>query len=477
MRAQSIFVAPLLALLACTSASSGNVAATTPAPTVSSSAGPASHATPTNPSGSSTRSAAATTGYADWPTYHGGNNRAGRALSMPKVSGTLRIARRLTLDGAVYASPIVVRGITVVATENNTVYAFNSRYVQIWKRHLGAPSPQSQRPCGNIDPLGITGTPVYDSAQNSVYVAPEYSGSPPRHELVSLNFATGAVKWHKSIDFAGVDRGAMQQRGALIAVGTRIWVPFGGLAGDCGQYKGRVVGLLRTDGTAPRIFTVPTTREAGIWTPPGPTADVAGNIFVSVGNGESGVGDPYDYSDSVLRLGTDGKRHDSFSPTTWASDNAVDLDLGSQGPAIVGPWIFIAGKSGTAYVLRRSHLGGIGGQVSSRKNLCAGSYGGTAANGYIVYVPCKDGVRAIRIDSVGTMHLLWRVSAAGSPVVGGGRIWSVDSGAGVLHAYDGTGASRGSIAVGTTSRFATPALYGRGVYVPTLTGLTVVSWS
>ena len=25
---------------------------------------------------------------------------------------------------------------------------------------------------------------------------------------------------------------------------------------------------------------------------------------------------------------------DSFSPTTWASDNAADLDLGSQGPAL-----------------------------------------------------------------------------------------------------------------------------------------------
>jgi hypothetical protein len=473
MRVQSIFVVPLLAVVACTSASSGNAASTTPAPTVSSR--PASHAAPARTSASSTRSAAAA-GYADWPTYHGGNNRAGRALSMPTVSGPLRIAKKLTLDGAVYASPIVVRGITVVATENNTVYAFNSRYVQIWKRHLGAPSPQSQRPCGNIDPLGITGTPVYDSANNSVYVAPEYSGNPPRHELVSLNFATGAVKWHKSIDFAGVDQRAMQQRGALIAVGSRIWVPFGGLAGDCGNYKGRVVGLLRTDGTAPRSFTVPTTREAGIWTPPGPTADVAGNIFVSVGNGESGVGDPYDYSDSVLRLGTDAKRHDSFSPTTWASDNAADLDLGAQGPAIVGSWIFIAGKSGTAYVLRRSQLGGIGGQVSSRANLCR-SYGGAAVNGNVVYAPCSDGVRAIRIDAAGTMHLLWHVAVAGSPVVGGGRVWSVDAGAGVLHAYDTAGAAKGSIAVGTTSRFATPALYGRGVYVPTLTGLTVVTWS
>ena len=35
----------------------------------------------------------------------------------------------------------------------------------------------------------------------------------------------------------------MQERGALTVSGGRVWVPFGGLAGDCGGYKGRVVGV------------------------------------------------------------------------------------------------------------------------------------------------------------------------------------------------------------------------------------------
>ena len=69
---------------------------------------------------------------------------------------------------------------------------------------------------------------------------------------------------------------------------------------------------------------------------------------------QSVVGDPYDYSDSVLALNTSAQLVDSYSPTTWATDNDADKDLGSQGPAIVGQWIFQAGKSGTAYVLRRS---------------------------------------------------------------------------------------------------------------------------
>jgi outer membrane protein assembly factor BamB len=66
----------------------------------------------------------------------------------------------------VYGSPIVVDGRTFVATENDSVYAFDSAYRQIWKRNLGKPSPQSERPCGNIDPLGITSTPI---AANGVF--------------------------------------------------------------------------------------------------------------------------------------------------------------------------------------------------------------------------------------------------------------------------------------------------------------------
>ena len=269
----------------------------------------------------------------------------------------------------------------------------------------------------------------------------------------------------------------MQERGALTVAGGRVWVPFGGLAGDCGGYKGRVVGY-RIDGTgAPVSYTVPTAREAGIWTPPGPTVDSAGDLLVAVGNGASGTGDPYDHSDSVLRIGTDGHLVDSFSPSTWQTDNVNDLDLGSQGPAVVGPWVFSAGKSGTGYVLRRTHLGGIGGEVS-QATVCQ-SFGGTAVVGSVVYVPCADGVRAVRIDGSGTLHVLWHVtktSIVGSPIVGGGRVWALDPDAGVLHALDpATGASREQVQVGVTSRFATPAAYGNDVLVPTLTGITVVA--
>ena len=460
MRVHALVAAAAAALVACTGAS-------TPAAPSSRAATSSKH----RPGAS-----VAAGSPANWTVYHFSNSRNADYPSMPHPT-TARIEKSVKLDGAVYASPLVIGGSTIVATENNTVYKFTRGFRLLWKRHVGAPSPAGQRPCGNIDPLGITGTPAYSPTTGNVFVAAELSGSPPTHRLYSIDFATGAVHWSRSLDLAGVDQKTMQQRGALAAYGGRVYVPFGGLAGDCGQYKGRVVSYAYSGNGGAASYTVPTSREAGIWATPGPVADSSG-LLVAVGNGASGVGDPYDHSDSVLELSTALKLTDSFSPSTWAQDNEADADLGSQGPALVGSWVFAAGKSGTAYVLRRSHLGGVGGQVSS-KSICR-SFGGTAVHGSVVYVPCTDGLRAVRIDSAGTMHVLWHApgNITGSPVLGGGRVWALDPGAGRLYDLNpGTGHVYGSVAVGATSRFATPALYGPYVRIGTLNGVVSVRTS
>jgi hypothetical protein len=91
-------------------------------------------------------------------------NPAGVSATMSAASGTPRRIQSLKLDGAVYTSPIVVRGLTIVATEQDTAYAFDQSYRQVWKRSLGSPSAAQQRQCGDIDPLGITGAPAYNAA-------------------------------------------------------------------------------------------------------------------------------------------------------------------------------------------------------------------------------------------------------------------------------------------------------------------------
>jgi outer membrane protein assembly factor BamB len=427
---------------------------------------------------------AAVAGFPDWPTYHGDTQRTGVAGQLVPVSTALQQVWNLRLDGAVYASPVVVGGRKLIATENNTVYQVLGNRV-VWSHHLGAPVPRSALPCGNIDPLGITGTPAYDARTNTLIVVAELA-NPIRHVDVGLDPATGAQRWYRNVDLPasvpGISVAAMQQRGALLVSGGRVYIAYGGLAGDCSAYRGSVVGLsLDAPWTAPLWhFTVPTTREAGIWTPPGPVENPDGGLLVAVGNGASGAdapNGPYDYSDSVLRLAFQAIA-DSFSPTTWRSDNAADLDLGSQAPAIVGRYVFSAGKSDTAYVLDRAHLGGIGGQVS-QMSLCR-SFGGTVVSGSTVFVPCTDGLRAVRINADGTMTVRWHAASGitGSPVLGGGRLFALDTGAGQLHLLDpASGADRGSVSVRTVTRFATPALYYNAVLVGTTTGVVAFNWS
>jgi len=475
----AITLACALALVACGSSARPSAR---PPPNPRNRAGPtpaSGAAAPTSTSGSANTSETAkasatalpaTTSAGDWPTYHGDPERTGFAADLPPASGRLSAAS-ITLDGQVYASPIIVGQIVIVATEQNTVYGLSPSGTTLWTTRLGAPTPRSALPCGNIDPLGVTGTPVFDAASRTVFLVASL-GSAVRHDLIALDPLTGSVRWRRSVDLPGTDPRAMQQRGALAVLGGRVWVPFGGLAGDCGAYKGRVVGV-PVDNGAPIAYTVPTTREGGIWAPPGPSV-VGGRLLVAVGNGES-VGSHYDFSDSVLELDGD-QLVDSFSPDTWASDNGADLDLGSQGPTVVqGRWIFIAGKSGVGYVLRLGALGGIGGEVSQVR-LCA-SFGGTAVVTDTVYVPCQDGVRALRVSATGEAIALWRASesVSGSPVVGGGRVYAMDVDSGVLHALDpATGATREQVRVGPTTRFATPAISGSKLFVPTMAGLSIV---
>jgi len=456
----------ILALSACTSNGPASPAATTPGSAPAATSGP--------PASTSSAGAAG-----DWPTYHGTMSRQGVSTTMPKASGTPKLVESVKLDGQVFASPIVVRGLTIVATEQDTMYAFDQSYRQVWKRSLGSPSPAEERQCGDINPLGITGTPVYDAATNRVYVVAEHGGT-VRHELYALNVASGTVAWSKSVDLPGVSARDMQQRGALAIANNRVWVSYGAQAGDCGDYKGRVVGVPLSGGNDVIFYSPPTKRGGGIWNPNGPTVNAAGHLLVVSANGAAFPGDAYDHTNTVLELDGNAKVVDSFAPTDWAANNQGDVGLGSQGVALIGTkWAVLGGKSGPVYVLRQGHLGGIGGQVDVQE-ICR-SFGGAAVNGNVVYLPCTDGVRAgpggrrgqasrvmarVRHD-----HTARRSSAADA------------SGCSTRITASSTGSIRPAARASarSTSAWPTdsppPALYGADVIVPTLAGIAVVRTS
>jgi outer membrane protein assembly factor BamB len=410
----------------------------------------------------------------DWPTYHHDAGRTGMATGFA-APGTAAVAWNARLDGAVYGQPLVVHGAVYVATEHDTVYRLDRASGAVtWQAHLGTPVPRKNLPCGNIDPLGITSTMVFDPATGLLFALAESTGA--HHTLFGLDPATGAVTVTRAAEPPQGEPVANQQRGALTVYQGRVYVPYGGLAGDCGPYIGSVVSIPTVGNGAVRSYAIPTTREAGIWAPGGGTVQ-GGRLIFADGNGEQTSGD-YDGSDSVVSLSPDLQLTDRFTPTTWPADNAADLDLGSMTPAVVGDYVFITGKRGTGYTMKLSHFGGIGGQADERP-VCGG-YGGGAVDGNVVFVPCADGTRAVRVDGSGHIQVLWHADQAGegSPVVGGGVVWSVNYDRGVLYLLDEvTGAVKQKLSVGTAPHFASATLSAGMAFLGTVNGVVAVKSS
>lgn len=412
---------------------------------------------------------------ADWTMYHDDLARSGFVASEPDPTRLTGLWKQ-PLDGAVYAEPLVIAGEVIVATEHDTLYALDAQTGQIdWHTTVGNPVPLSALLCGNIDPLGITGTPIYDPRTGLVFAVAEIQG--PAHLLVGIDLKTGHIKVRRLVDPPGADPQTEQQRAALALYGGRIYIAFGGLYGDCGDYHGLVVAS-NTDGTGALLtYQVPTPREGAIWAPPGPVIDAQGNLYVTVGNGAITQG-TWDHSDSVLRLSPTLHLEDAFAPQSWQSDNASDLDLGSLGPVLLpNGLLFAHGKSSQGYVLRADHLGGIGGQIQTLSLCPAGAYGGAATSGQLAFIPCADGLRELKLAAGTPLVLGWQAQAqvTGSPVIGGNTVYSLDPGGGMLYALDAvTGAVRATLSVGPTPRFATPTLYQSRIFVGTITGIVAV---
>jgi outer membrane protein assembly factor BamB len=165
---------------------------------------------------------------------------------------------------------------------------------------------------------------------------------------------------------------------------------------------------------------------------------------------------------------------DGFAPEEWRKDNAADADLGSLSPVLLpNGLIFSAGKSGTGYLLRSDALGGVGGQVLA-KPVCR-AFGGAAAAGSTIFVPCNEGLQQVQVESEKTFALGWQAKQApGSPVIGGHTVYTLDR-SGTLYALDvNTGQARARVTIDAVSRFATPTLFQEHIFVGTMTGIVAV---
>ncbi len=219
----------------------------------------------------------------DWPTYHQNPQRTGVAPGLPPA-GPLRLDWSRSLGGEVAGQPIVVGSTVVAATESDTVYGLSrTSGAVLWRTSVGTPVPLSQQPCGNLDPLGITSTPVYDSGTGLVYVVAQDGRT--RHVLAGLRLADGKVVVSRDVPAPDHQPAYDQQRAALALAGGNVYVAFGGHYGDCGPYIGSVAAVPTSGHGAIRSYVLPTPKQGGIWAAPGPVVSPAGTIYVASGNG------------------------------------------------------------------------------------------------------------------------------------------------------------------------------------------------
>ena len=468
---------PAAVAAACSSGTTSTSAATTAtrSPTVATTALPTSAAATSTPAaGNPTSTAGNPTSTAApappaWLTFGGSADRRGPVAAGPDPGAIAPAWSSDPLDGALYGEPIVSGGRVSVATEHDSVYAFDATTGQpTWNTNLGDPVPRSALACGNIDPTGITGTPVVDPGTDTIYVVAFVQ--PGRHDLIALNVSDGSVRWRRPADPPGLNPLYEQQRSALTVGNGRVYVAYGGLFGDCGPYKGAVLSFALDGSGDPQSWIVPTTREGGLWAPPGPMIDAAGNLFVSTGNAESTAPGNFDDGNAVVRLSPDLQALDVWAPADWYTLSARDADLGSVQPVpLDGGRIFTSGKNGVGYVLDAANLGGVGKELAKTTVCNGGAFGGIATNGSLVIVGCSGGPVGVQVGADATISVVWHGPGgrSGAPILAGNTVWLISNG-GHLYALDApSGTVQADVDLKTRiSGFPTPTVLGSTVFVP-----------
>jgi YVTN family beta-propeller protein len=435
--------------------------------------------------------------YTDWPNYHRTPGKTGHASAA--VTTPLHHAWKDTLNGSVWSEPVIANGILIAATEHNSVYGLNpSTGKHRWHTTLGTPEPLSEQPCGDINPIGITSGPAYDPATGSVFVVATTGHG--THTLWALNAQTGHKRWHRNVDVdKSRDKNAEQQRASLLVIDNRVIVTYGAHAGDCGNYVGYAASVATNGkGTIP-YYAVPNSRQAGMWSPAGPVEAYDGNILTPTANGSNRTGGKWDHSDGVIEL-TPKTMHyvRGWAPKNWEQGDADDLSLSSTSPVRVkgvssmtpslwshfppvrvkGKYV-VGGKRGIVWLLKPG-LGGVDGQLVSDDVNCA-AFGGAAAAGKVVIMPCKYGETSILALTVGkhSLHTKWRKdNIYGSPIIAGKRVYVADLGSGDLKVLSlKTGHLVASISVGSLPTFPSEVVDGNHIFVPTTTGITAIRGS
>lgn len=277
---------------------------------------------------------------------------------------SLVLVADIAVDGELYAQPLVagdvmtpsgVRTLVVVATMNDSVYAFDLAMPKagpVWhvgaQRELGVPGVSQRNVYGNN---GILSTPVIDRRTDLVYVVSRDCSSPDMvtvgncnqaltvkrcvERLSAIELGTGTVRFTKVIEgsvpgdgrVVPFDANVQWNRPALLLVGDHLYVAFGsGPNGNHHEESFEYHGwLFRYDvahpDDPPVVFsTTPRTAGGSIWQGGGGPASDGNRVYFATAN---------------RILGCDGGLPTAYPPTpTDAEDSVVSLPLAfaSNGP-------------------------------------------------------------------------------------------------------------------------------------------------
>ncbi|MGA8341709.1 MAG: IPT/TIG domain-containing protein [Candidatus Sulfotelmatobacter sp.] len=297
------------------------------------------------------------------------------------------------VDGYVYAQPLYVAQVTIssalhnvvyVATENNSVYAFDAdNGAQLWHVNLGTPVPSTDvsSTYKDLTPvIGITGTPVIDPVSSTLYVVAKTkntSNSTYHQNLHAVDITSGAEMPGSPVEItasvAGSGSGSsggtiafqplyQLNRPGLLLLNGVVYIAFGS-HGDIGPYHGWVLGYSASTLAQMAVFnTTPNGSEGAIWQGgQGLVADTD-NIYFMTGNGsfEANTGGT-EYGDSVVKLATSMglSVSDYFTPDNQGSLNQSDADLGSGGPILLPGTSSIVGggKDGILRLINTASMG------------------------------------------------------------------------------------------------------------------------
>ncbi len=469
-------------------------------------------------------------GCADVLTYHNDNSRTGvnpfdTALTVKNVN-PLTFGKKfdLPVDGQVYAQPLVVTNIAiggvlhsvlVVATEHDSVYAFDAfSGALLWHTSIlpAGEVPADNINCAQITPEnGITSTPVIDRAAHQVFVLGMSRTLTGKHieRLHSLDLSTGrnllsvviSAQFPGTFPAPDVVGGKVQwkafqqrQRPPLLLLNGIIYTAYGSFC-DQGFYAGWViayneknfdqVGVFNTNptsaGKAPGAF-VSNGSGGSVWGS-GALASDTTHVFATTGNG------PFDgrttFGDSVIKLSSNCTLSDFFVPPEQITDQQRDLDLGSGGVILISQNRLnlgvVAGKTGIIYIFDTSNLkvrpiyqtviptdfGAIFGVPAYYKG--ALYYGPVGEP--MIKLAFSHGKLAATPDAVSINSFPYPGTI---PSIANGVIFAIEhaSGSTVLHAYDATNLhelynSNQNSTMEAGTKFAVPTIFNKMVYVGT----------